>query len=142
MLVKIRLASLSQDHWYDYAIRFALGGLATVVAGIVADLFGPSLGGLMLAFPAIFVASATLIERNERHKKEKAGLKGSARGRMAAALDSVGAGWGSVALFAFALIVTALAAHGAFVSLGVALAAWCVVAVTAWYVRRSLRRAA
>jgi hypothetical protein len=95
----------------------------------------------MLAFPAIFVASATLIERNERRKKEKAGLKGSARGRMAAALDSAGAGWGSLALFAFALIVTALAAHGAFVSLGVALAAWCAVAATAWYVRRFLRRA-
>ena len=141
MFVKIKLSSLAQDHWYDYAIRFVLGGLTTVVAGIAADAFGPSVGGLMLAFPAIFCASATLIERNERKKKERSGLGGKERGRMAAALDSAGAGWGSIALFTFALVVTVLAAKGAFIALVVALATWCVVAVSAWYMRRSLRRA-
>ena len=33
--------------------------------------FGPAVGGLFLAFPAIFPASATLIEKDESQKKEK-----------------------------------------------------------------------
>jgi hypothetical protein len=36
-----------------YLLRFALGGLACVLAGAVAQLFGPEYGGLLLSFPAI-----------------------------------------------------------------------------------------
>ena len=75
-------------------MRFVLGGLATVVAGVVADIWGPAAGGLFLAFPAIFCASATLIEKHERERKEKKGLKGEERGKNAAALDAAGAGLG------------------------------------------------
>jgi hypothetical protein len=49
-------------------VRFALGGFATVAAGLVADLWGPAAGGLFLAFPAIFCATATLIEKHERER--------------------------------------------------------------------------
>jgi len=38
----------------------------TVIAGLIAFRFGPVVGGLFLAFPAIFPASATLIERHGR----------------------------------------------------------------------------
>ena len=62
-------------------MRFALGGATTVVAGLIAAGFGPVVGGLFLAFPAIFPASATLVERHVRERKEKAGLAGSRRGR-------------------------------------------------------------
>jgi hypothetical protein len=37
--------------------------------------FGPSIGGLFLAFPAL-PASATLIEKHEKHKKEENGVEG------------------------------------------------------------------
>jgi uncharacterized protein DUF3147 len=82
-------------------LRFVLGGLATAVAGAVAEFFGPEAGGLFLAFPAIFCASATLIEKHERERKQKLGLSGHRRGTDAAALDSAGAGLGSVGLAAF-----------------------------------------
>ena len=39
----------------------------------------PVVGGLFLAFPAIFPASATLIEKHGRERKEKAGLAGARR---------------------------------------------------------------
>ena len=39
--------------------------------GLVANVWGPAWGGLFLAFPAIFCASATLIEKHEREEKEK-----------------------------------------------------------------------
>jgi hypothetical protein len=142
MVIKLKFSALSQDHWYDYAIRFVLGGLATVAAGVVADQFGPSIGGLMLAFPAIFCASATLTARNERKKKEKHGLDGEARGRKAAALDAAGAGWGSAAMASFAGSVTLLAGYGAAPSLATGSLVWCAVAVAMWLTRRALRRPA
>jgi Protein of unknown function (DUF3147) len=62
MTVRVKFAALQEGHWYEYLVRFVLGGFATVVAGLVADIWGPVGGGLFLAFPAIFCASATLIE--------------------------------------------------------------------------------
>src|SRR5207248_892486 len=82
--------------WHEYAIRFVLGGLATVGTGAIASLFGPQTGGLFLAFPAIFCASATLIEKLERERKERAGVRGARRGKEAAALDAAGAALGSL----------------------------------------------
>ena len=65
MNVRIQLSALRETRWHDYLIRFVLGGLATVFTGVLASLFGPETGGLFLAFPAIFSASATLIEKHE-----------------------------------------------------------------------------
>jgi hypothetical protein len=61
-----------------------------VIAGLLAKQFGPVFGGLFLAFPAIFPASVTLVEKHEREKKQKAGIMNSVRGRQAAALDAPG----------------------------------------------------
>ena len=36
--------------------------------------WGPGIGGLFLAFPAIFPASATLVEKHEKQKKNRAGI--------------------------------------------------------------------
>ena len=47
-----------------------LGGVMTVVAGLIAARFGPVIGGLFLAFPAIFPATATLIEKHVLERKE------------------------------------------------------------------------
>ncbi|MEK9279048.1 MULTISPECIES: hypothetical protein [unclassified Bradyrhizobium] len=139
MLVKLSSSSLKQTHWYEYATRFVLGGLATILAGAVGARFGVSVGGLFLALPAIFCASATLIESHERRAKEKAGLSGRRRGQKAAALDAAGAALGSIGLVAFAAVfhitVTASIA-GAFVA---ALSTWAAVSVTAWWLRRKLR---
>jgi uncharacterized protein DUF3147 len=73
MIIKVKIATLAEGHWYEYAIRFVLGGLMTVAAGLVAATWGPLIGRLFLAFPAIFPASATLVEKHEREKKEKSG---------------------------------------------------------------------
>jgi len=139
MVVKLKFSALRQDHWYDYAIRLVLGGLATVLAGLVADAYGPAIGGLMLGFPAIFCASATLTSRNERKKKEKQGLEGSVRGRQAAALDAAGAGWGSAAMLSFAACVWALANYGPWISLTTASIIWVATAAALWSLRRKAR---
>lgn len=79
MLVKLSSSALKQTRWYEYGVRFLLGGLATVLTGVVSSRFGVSVGGLFLALPAVFCASATLIESHERRAKEKAGLSGARR---------------------------------------------------------------
>jgi len=58
MQIKVDPSVIGRTKWYEYAIRFLFGGLITAVAGIVAKQFGPGIGGLFLAFPAIFPASA------------------------------------------------------------------------------------
>jgi hypothetical protein len=138
MIVRLNPSALRDIRWYQYAIRFALGGAMTVTAGLIASRFGPIVGGLFLAFPAIFPASATLIEKHERERKEKAGLSGARRGKEAAALDAAGTVLGSVGLAAFAVVIWLLTEQSPSLALALAAAAWLVVAVLGWLVQRSL----
>ena len=138
MIVRLNLSALRDIRWYEYVIRFALGGAMTVIAGLIASRFGPVVGGLFLAFPAIFPASATLIEKHERERKEKAGLSGARRGKEAAALDAAGAALGSVGLAAFAVVIWLLTERSPSLALVLATAAWLTVAVPSWLVRRWL----
>ena len=70
------ISALREVHCYEFAVRFALGGAMTVMAGAIATRFGPAVGGLFLAFPAIFPASVTLVEKHVRQQKEDKGLFG------------------------------------------------------------------
>jgi len=139
MIVRAKWSALKQSRWYEYVLRFVLGGLATAMAGAVAHFFGPEAGGLFLAFPAIFGASATLIEKHERERKQKLGLCGDCRGKEAAALDAAGAGLGSIGLAAFGLTVGFFAPTWAFGSLALGSVVWILVAVSSWHLRRDIR---
>ena len=139
MIVRFHPSALRDIRWYQYAVRFALGGAMTAIADFIAVRFGPVIGGLFLAFPAIFPASATLIEKHVRERKEKAGLSGARRGREAAALDAAGAVLGSVGLAAFAVVIWLGIERSAPLALLLATAVWLVVAMAAWLVRRRLR---
>ena len=88
MRIGIHPVALREAKWHEYAIRFFFGGLITVATGLIANKFGPAVGGLFLAFPAIFPATATLIASHEKEKKQCVGLDGTRRGRDAAALES------------------------------------------------------
>lgn len=139
MLVKLSSSALRQTRWYEYGVRFVLGGLATVFTGLVSAYFGVAIGGLFLALPAVFCASATLIESHERRAKEKAGLGGRRRGQQAAALDAAGAGLGSIGLAAFAATFYALVAASVIGAFAAAILVWAGVSAAAWWLRRKLR---
>lgn len=139
MTIRVSLSALRQTRWYEYVLRFVLGGAVTALTGLIAKVWGPETGGLFLAFPSIFVASATLIEMHEKQRKEKAGLVGSRRGVEAAGLDASGAVLGSVALVAFAVLVWLLSERLSGWVLLIAFAAWCAVSVHLWRFRRLLR---
>lgn len=137
--VKLSSSALKRTHWYEYAVRFALGGVATVAAGLIGSRFGASVGGLFLALPAIFCASATLIESHARRAKEKNGLSGRRRGQQAAALNAAGAGLGSIGLAAFASVFYILISSSTIGAFFAALLAWAAVSLSAWWLRRKLR---
>ena len=69
--VKVNLGALRRSKWYEYVVRFAFGGAVTVLAGAIANHYGPNIGGLFLAFPAIFPATATLLEKHEKTERTK-----------------------------------------------------------------------
>ncbi|MGC2812226.1 MAG: DUF3147 family protein [Bradyrhizobium sp.] len=137
MRIQIDLASLQRVRWYEHLTRFLLGGLISVLAALIAKRFGPEVGGLFLAFPAVFPAGAMLLDNYEREKKQKAGIRASIRGRLAVGLDARGAAMGSIALGAFAAVVwKMLPDHGlAVVSLS-ALTVWIALAVGLWRMRK------
>jgi hypothetical protein len=140
MAVGLKLSALRDGHWHEYALRFALGGLATACAGAIAKYYGPLTGGLFLAFPAIFTASATIVEKHERQRKERQGLLGRERGKNAAALESCGAALGSWGMVAFAAVVFAFATRSIWFAFIAASIAWFAISVTLWSMRRPLRR--
>jgi hypothetical protein len=91
--------------------RFVLGAGASLLAGGVTLLLGPRAGGLFLAFPAILLASLTLLEKKE--------------GRAAAVASSEGAVLGAIGLAVFALVFEAvLPRSGPGLAFVLALAGW------------------
>jgi hypothetical protein len=134
-----QFSNLRRVKIHEYLVRFILGGLLTVVTGLIAHHFGPETGGLFLAFPAIFPASATLVEKHEKEKKKNHGLDGRARGRHAAALDALGAALGAIGLIAFALIASALLPdYRAGFAISLAVAGWLSISLVALAARRTM----
>src|ERR1700754_2345808 len=144
MIVTINLASLKTTKPHEYAIRFLFGGIITAAAGFIAMRYGPVLGGLFLAFPAIFPASATLIEDHEKKRKQKAGYDGTNRGRTAAGLDASGTFLGALALILFAfLLYRLLPNHNSALTLALASFTWLATSISLWFFakwRRLTRR--
>jgi hypothetical protein len=110
---------LHRTSWRDYAVRFAFGGLITALAAFLGTRFGPAIGGLFLAFPAILPASLTLVKEHE--------------GEDATGDDAAGAMAGSIGLIAFGALVWALAtALPAWLVLSLAALAWLLVGMSVW----------
>lgn len=65
------------------AIRFAAGAATSVIAGILTLAFGPHVGGVMLAFPAILAASLTLIAEEDDREEARQDARGSVAGAAA-----------------------------------------------------------
>lgn len=142
MKIHFDFSVLQKVRWYEYAVRFLFGGSITVLAGILAKRFGPVFGGLFLAFPAIFPASATLVEKHEEEKKRSAGIPHTIRGKQSAAVDARGAAMGSIGLVGFALVLwKLLPVWSGGLALLAATAVWIAISVLCWRSRKWFRSA-
>jgi uncharacterized membrane protein (GlpM family) len=103
----------------EIALRFGFGAATSVLAGLVSREISPLVGGAFLAFPAVLLASLTLVSDEE--------------GQRAARDDARGAVAGSIGMIAFAAVgsvsFNTLPTAAAFV---VAIASWIVVALAAY----------
>lgn len=139
MKIRFAFSNLHRNRPHEYAIRFVLGGMVTLATGLIAHQFGPVAGGLFLAFPAIFPASATLVEKHEIERKRVHGLDGTRRGRHSAALDAIGAALGSFGLMGFAIVVWRVVPNfGSAAALSAATLTWIVISLLALQIRRAL----
>jgi hypothetical protein len=117
--ISIEPAKAREISWKAYLVRFAFGGLVTLIAGLIGNAYGPAVGGLFLAFPSIAVASLTLIERE--------------KGKNAAGADAAGTSLGSLGLLVFGLVVWRLARYApGWLVLGIAVAAWFILSSGLW----------
>jgi drug/metabolite transporter (DMT)-like permease len=123
--IRFSPSSLKEGRWYEYLVRFALGGAATVLTGLISSRYGATIGGLFLALPAIFCASATLIEKHEIRRKRKAGAAGAALG--------------ALGMLAFAIVFASMVERSIAVAFIGASLAWVATSGVAWCVRRKLR---
>jgi hypothetical protein len=140
MVIKFKLSALRRTRWYEVVLRFLFGGLATVATGLIAKSYGPVIGGLFLAFPAIFPATATLVEKHVKEKKKKAHMDGVNRSRSAVALEARGTAMGSVGLVLFALLLWRfLIDRPAWLVLLAASMAWLITSIVLWELRRLIR---
>ncbi|QIG97373.1 MULTISPECIES: DUF3147 family protein [unclassified Bradyrhizobium] len=137
--VRVSLSSLREGRWYEYLIRFGLGGGATIFTGLISSYCGGCIGDAFLALPAIFCASATLIEKHEMRSKREAGLTGEWRGQQAAALDATGAALGAIGMLAFAFAFQSTVRSSVPAAFICASFAWLVCSVLAWFVRPKIR---
>ena len=139
MRVKIDTSGLKATNWHQVLLRFVFGGLVTAAAGLIAKIYGPAVGGLFLSFPAIFPATATLIEKHERERKQEAGVHGTIRARKAVAIDAAGASIGAIGLLAFAFVVQKLiVSHRPSLVIVAATTAWMLVSYLLWIIRKRL----
>jgi hypothetical protein len=138
MIVQCKLQAIKGIKPHEWAIRFLFGGAICVLAGLISKKFGPEIGGLFLAFPAIFPAGASLVETHEKQHKAKAGMDGNLRGRTVAGVDSAGAAIGCFGLATFALLcwlcLPRLAPMAVF---ALATLAWLVVSIALWWLRKT-----
>jgi len=137
-MIRMDPSSLKETKPHEYALRFVFGGICTVLAGLIAKRYGPGLGGLFLAFPTIFPASASLIESHEKKRKAQHGFDGTKRGRLAVSIDAAGASLGCLGLMAFAFTLwIGLPQYNALSILIVATIVWLGTSTLGWAIHRN-----
>ncbi|MEU8176430.1 DUF3147 family protein [Microbispora hainanensis] len=125
--VRLRLSELRRPPMRDWAVRFAFGAGVSALAGVVSVLAGPRAGGLFLAFPAILLASVTLVAKEE--------------GVRQAGQDVGGATFGALGLIGFAVVAAlTVTVWPLWLSLTIATLSWAALSLALYATVTRLRR--
>ncbi|GHO82810.1 DUF3147 family protein [Dictyobacter formicarum] len=116
-LWQLDLSQLKQIKIKDYILRFFFGGAISVIAALIALLTNGRIGGIFMAFPAILLASLTIINREDGKHKAEEDAKGAIIGALAFVITAIVLSLtlqvlpGMLALF-LALVIWLLCAFG------------------------------
>ncbi len=118
--IRIQPGKLRLTRPRDWLTRFAFGAGTSALSAVLSQYVSARIGGVFLAFPAILLASLTLVAEEE--------------GRTRARDDARGAFFGTIGLVAFAVVVAVLALRlpiwATFVA---AVAAWTAVSLGLYF---------
>ncbi len=73
----------------DYLLRFLFGGTISVIATLIGQWTTPRIGGIFTAFPAILLASLTLINQEDGKKASQEDAQGAVLGAIAFAVAAI-----------------------------------------------------
>ncbi len=82
-LPHLERAKLRDLQWKDYTLRFLFGGSVSVLAALLGHWVTLRFGGLFTAFPAILLASLTLIGKKEGREPSAEDAQGGVVGAIA-----------------------------------------------------------
>jgi hypothetical protein len=119
---KIEPSGLTEAKPWEHVVRFLFGGLVTAGAGLIAHRWGPTIGGLFLAFPAILPASLTLVKRHDGRSKAVDDARGARIGALALVLFAAGV-WLGAGAWPMPILLASVTLLWILVSIGV----WAVV---------------
>jgi len=122
--VEVDLRKLLAPQWGQLGLRFAFGAGIALAAGIVGLRWGPRVGGVFLAFPAILPAALTLMEKSEGTEETD--------------IDAVGAVLGAVALLVFAVSITIWGGRLGVLAVVLAAALWMAAALLLFAAGRAI----
>lgn len=123
--LSFRPGRLREVRLRDLLIRFGFGAAVSAAAAVLSRLTSPLVGGVALAFPAILVASLTLIAEEDGLRQARNDARGALHGTFGLLGFGIVAAW----LFPRTSPAPALAA---------ATATWTVVALTSYGIARAL----
>ena len=139
MRLRLEFDSLRETTARNYVARFLFGGTVTVLASLIAEHYGPVIGGLFLAFPGIFPGGILLTEEHKIEREQAAGYQGTWSARGEAAVEATGASCGALGLAAFAAVLCkGIESHGLVPTLVCAGAAWTLASWAAWWLREKM----
>jgi uncharacterized membrane protein (GlpM family) len=122
--VRLIPSGLARTRPRDWVVRFAFGAGVSALAGVMSLVANPRLAGVFLAFPAVLLASLTLIAKEE--------------GLRPAREEAFGATFGTIGMIGFATVTAVLAGRWPlWATLSVALLTWAVVAFGSYLLARS-----
>ena len=113
--VRVDTHALTHPHWPQLGIRALFGGAIALVAGLGGMRFGPLVGGVFLAFPAVLPAALTLLEREE--------------GTDRTSVDAVGAISGAVGMLGFAALLAVVSRGAPPAAILGAVAGWLAISI-------------
>lgn len=113
-------SQLKNSKLRDYAIRFLFGGVVSVLAALISQWTTGRIGGIFTAFPAILLASLTII--------------GEQDGQRASEEDARGGVVGAIGLVIAAIVLSVTLGHMAdALSLLISLVVWLVCSIVLYW---------